>query len=231
MWRSRRSKQKKDIVIIVNVTTCIYNAFSSNWHRKSCVIFHELYMSASDFSLLWFLWRHAGRTLSLQSLNKRLRESKTFYAEFIHQVCFRCGKLSVEKLLSCPWQLRNLVITIKCNEMWEFQLQASTCYQLLCNNLAISCLHLKRFLPHFMMRDSKRILLLDFGLAYPFTHKRIRFFVLSHRFMMFRKWNIFLNPFCSMHNTRIIANKCARMFIFIHALTSILMHHFKLRVM
>lgn len=32
----------------------------------------------------------------------------------------------------------------------------------------------------------------------------------------------------SMHNTRIIANKCARMFIFMYEITSVLMHHRKL---
>lgn len=105
MWRSRRSKQKKDIVIIVNVTTCIYSAFSSNWHRKSCVIFRRLCVSARTSLRIFFVTSREAK-ISAAVFKYILREVEIFYAEIVHQVDFRRRKLSwelIEKWLSCPW--------------------------------------------------------------------------------------------------------------------------------
>lgn len=90
-----------------------------------------------------------------------------------------------------PVKVRRSSVT-KCGN-FGCPIKASTLYQLLCNNLAISCLLLKGF-SCVVCRGSERNLL-DFESA----HKRIRFWV-SHVFMMFRK--------CEFSLFRILSQQC-----------------------
>lgn len=97
---------------------------------------------------------------------------------------------------------------------------APTCYQLLCNNLAISCLHLKGFLSFYDV-VLKGVYLTSACL--PFLLQRDSSFSQpnrSHVLWCLGNGNIF-ESFSSIHKAEIIANKCTRMFIFTHKITNV----------
>lgn len=138
-------KQKKDIVIIVNVTTCIYNAFSSNWHRKCCVIFHEMFVAMKCVISLYIsvLWRHETslRFLSNLKINSKCTCSVSGLKLFAIYEYLK----EWSQFISESWQMTfvslkinktstrtSKVITIKCNEMWEILFpNKTTCSSLL----------------------------------------------------------------------------------------------------
>jgi hypothetical protein len=116
-----------------------------NWHRKCCVIFKLLML--------------------LHLLQKDLFDALVTSCEgiFCSQVVSVLS--SLENAISCGSEmyfveslkyLHNMIM-IKWNEMWEFLVSVENLtIKVLCNNLAISCLH-KRLLFFFFSTSSCRM--------------------------------------------------------------------------
>lgn len=102
----------------------------------------------------------------------------------------------VKTSFSCPWMIKKktfkLVITIKCNELWEFQ------YQVLCNNLAISCLHFKGFSLSFYDEGLERKSTTWLWACLPFNAQKDSFFSFFHNVLWCFGNGIFLESFFSL---------------------------------
>lgn len=98
--------------------------------------------------------------------------------------------------------------------LWEFRLfLQGACYQLLCNNLAISCLHFKGFFfALFLWWRNLKWSSLDFELAYHSTHKRILSLPRLGNEIFFESFFVFSNnakDYCKQMRKNVYIYTCA----------------------